>query len=532
MPSLQASLTYQPLELAFGTSGRRGLIRDMTALEVWINVTAELEYLQALGPAQGGIERGDEFFLARDLRPSSSGICRIVQEAVRTAGMRPVNVGAIPTPALTAFALERRRGSIMITGSHIPFDRNGYKLNTATGELLKEQEGPINAVVERVRERIYGQEMCDSPFQADGSLRHPPAELEAESTAARAGWVDRYTSFFSQAPLAGKRVLVYQHSAVGRDLLVEILRGLGAEVSPVGRSDSFVPIDTENIGAGELEEVRRLAAEAGPAFAVVSTDGDSDRPLILGPDSRSGTLQFFNGDLVGMVVAQYLKADAVVVPITCNDAIDRGALASVLEPKTRIGSPWVIAGMREAMAKGKKVVCGWEANGGFLLGSAIEGKAGRLSALETRDAFLPVIAVLCAAAERGVAVADLFSELPPRFGKAGLLRAFPRSTGLAIVRELNPATSTRFGNLSEIYNTLNSIFERSEGFSEIRSVDYTDGVRFYFGDGDVVHIRPSGNADELRIYALSGTPERAAALVEMGTREPAGLLRSLENLLA
>ena len=231
-------------------------------------------------------------------------------------------------------------------------------------------------------------------------------------------------------------------------------------------------------------------------------------------------------------MAQYLKADAVVVPITCNDAIDRGALASVLEPKTRIGSPWVIAGMREALAKGKKVVCGWEANGGFLLGSAIEGKAGRLSALETRDAFLPVIAVLCAAAERGVAVADLFSELPPRFGKAGLLRAFPRSTGLAIVRELNPATSTRFGNLSEIHNKLNSIFERSEGFSEIRSVDYTDGVRFYFGDGDVVHIRPSGNADELRIYALSGTPERAAALVEMGTREPAGLLRRLENLLA
>jgi hypothetical protein len=33
---------------------------------------------------------------------------------------------------------------------------------------------------------------------------------------------------------------------------------------------------------------------------------------------------FFGGDLVGMVVAEYLKADAVVVPISCNDAVDRG----------------------------------------------------------------------------------------------------------------------------------------------------------------------------------------------------------------
>ena len=135
MPSLRSSLSYRPQELAFGTSGRRGLIRDLTPLEIYINVSAEIEYLLGLAPGEGGICPSDEFFVARDLRPSSEGICKVIQQAVRAAGMRPVNMGAIPTPALTAFALQRQRGSIMVTGSHIPFDRNGYKLNTSTGEI-------------------------------------------------------------------------------------------------------------------------------------------------------------------------------------------------------------------------------------------------------------------------------------------------------------------------------------------------------------------------------------------------------------
>ena len=97
-----------------------------------------------------------------------------------------------------------------------------------------------------------------------------------------------------------------------------------------------------------------------------------------------------------MVVAEYLGADAVVVPISCNDGIDRGPLAPALEPKTRIGSPYVIAGMQAAARKGRSVVCGWEANGGFLLGSDVRREGKLLRALATRDAFLPILATLFA----------------------------------------------------------------------------------------------------------------------------------------
>ena len=43
--TLRSRLAYEPRELKFGTSGRRGEIKDLTQLEVYINVTAELEFL-------------------------------------------------------------------------------------------------------------------------------------------------------------------------------------------------------------------------------------------------------------------------------------------------------------------------------------------------------------------------------------------------------------------------------------------------------------------------------------------------------
>ena len=531
MPTLRSSLNYEPKELQFGTSGRRGLIVDLTQLEIYINVSAELEYLQSLPPGDGGIKKSDEVYFALDLRPSSPKMCVAVEQAIADAGMRSVNLGKIPTPALMFHALGKQCASIMVTGSHIPFDRNGYKLNTSRGELLKQHETPIGAKVAAVRQRIYEQAFDESLFNEVGDLRVPPG-VSLPVDAAREGYTARYRDFFSgQGNLAGRKILVYQHSAVGRDLLADILNNLGAEAIPAGRSDTFVPIDTENIDAAQLDAVQRLADGHKGLWAVVSTDGDSDRPLILSVDA-TGRVKFFGGDLLGMIVARYLRADAVVVPISCNDAIDRGDLAGVLEPKTRIGSPYVIAGMNAAVAKGRLAVCGWEANGGFLLGSDMERNGRKLTALATRDAFLPILSVLFAANERGIGLADLFSELPRRFSKAGLLKNFPRETGLRIVERLTPVKGT--GDADEhtrIATDLARVFTLARGFKSVARLDYTDGVRIIFSNNDVAHIRPSGNADELRIYAAADSQARADAIVADGVAEPNGILRSLQCLI-
>jgi phosphomannomutase len=535
--SLRSRLNYEPQELGFGTSGRRGKVVDLTQLEVYLNALAELEYLQSLPLTEGGIRHGDPFYFAYDLRPSSSEfvsqeqgrgeIAQAIVAAITDAGMKAVNLGRIPTPALASYALTRSKGSIMVTGSHIPFDRNGYKTNSSRGELLKEQEAPINERVRLVRTRLYEQPWDQSRFDQRGMLKNGHQALPEEHGEARVAYIERFTRFFAGSSLKGRRILVYQHSAVGRDLLVEILEQLNAEVVTGGRSETFVPIDTENIDAAQLAVIQALADEAavsGPLDAVVSTDGDSDRPLVLGVDAKTDQVQFFGGDLLGMVVASYLQADAVVVPISCNDGIDRGPLASVVEPKTRIGSPFVIAGMEAALAKGKKRVCGWEPNGGFLTGSPISRNEAVLSPLLTRDAGLPIVGVLFAAEQSGLSLIDLFARLPRRFSRAALLKQFPRATALKIVGRFSPPADAQ-----AIKKDLAQFFTPALGFAGIDRLDYTDGVRILFSNGEVAHVRPSGNADELRIYAVADTQSRADAMAAMGIEEPGGILRSMEK---
>ena len=578
--SLRACLDYEPRELQFGTSGRRGEVADLTQLEVYLNALAEIEYLQSLPRSEGGITRGEEFCFAYDLRPSSSRyveeqqgrgeIAQAIEGAIRDAGMQPVNLGRIPTPALACYALARGRGGIMVTGSHIPFDRNGYKTNSARGELRKEDEEPINDRVRLVRERLYSQPYADSPFNERGLFKEGHRELAPESDDGRAAYLARYAAFFAGDSLGGMRLLVYQHSAVGRDLLVEILERLGAEVIAAGRSDAFVPIDTENIDAAQLAAVQALADQAaarhGPLDAVVSTDGDSDRPLILGVDA--GQVRFFGGDLAGMIVAEYLGADAVVVPVSCNDAIDRGSLAAITEPRTRIGSPYVIAGLEKARRKGRRArfgrartgraVCGWEANGGFLTGTDIARHGKVLAALPTRDAFLPILSVLLAAREKGLSLAGLFARLPRRFSRAALLTRFPRAVGREMVRRFSPAderireavfsaagvrlldedgdelpvSTAQAQEMEAVRQALERFFPAELGFGRITRLNYIDGVRAVFSNDDVAHVRPSGNADELRIYAVADTQERADAIAGMGVAEPAGILRRMEEAVA
>lgn len=550
--TLEASLDHVPVELAFGTSGRRGRVLDLTQLEVYLTVRGELDFLLTLPRAEGGIRGGDDFLVAADLRPSSTRrtpegqgeLAQVILRAVADAGLKPVFLGAIPTPALAAYAFAQGLGSLMVTGSHIPFDRNGFKTNRSIGELLKPQEAPIAESVGLRRAQLYKAPYAESPFDASGRFRVSLPPLPNPDPRAEEAYLERYRQCFSAEALRGLRILFYQHSAVGRDLIPAILTALGAEVICAGRSTEFVPIDTENIDADCLQTIQELVdqvlQDGQPLDAVVSTDGDSDRPLILGFQRDSRTLRFFGGDLVGMITAEALKPDAVIVPISCNDAIDQGPLASVLSPKTRIGSPFVIEGMEQARARGCRRVVGFEANGGFLTGSDLALGQGQLLALPTRDAVLPILAVLSKARQLNVSLSTLFDRLPHRFSRAGLLKRFPRVRAWAILEALSPKLeqiAASGGPIdrpqihSKVLQRLDHYFGPSTGFALLRAIDLTDGLRLLFENGEVLHLRPSGNADEFRVYAVADSQPRADALVAMSLEEPLGLLRRLEQEL-
>jgi phosphomannomutase len=333
----------------------------------------------------------------------------------------------------------------------------------------------------------------------------------AAGNAAHGEYVKRYTDFFPPNALQGLRVVLYQHSAVGRDILAEILRALGAEVHPLGRTETFVPIDTEAISESDLQKLSEFARTASQQFgsidAIVSTDGDSDRPLIVAVDA-GGQIRFVSGDLIGILVSKYLRADAIAVPVSATDAIERAFANSNVEiVRTRIGSPWVIAAMKAFT--GKSCV-GFEANGGFLVGSAINRDGRKLSALPTRDAVLPILSVLHSAKEQSTSLWKLLESLPRRFGKSGLIDA-------VAPKELSALTTAVFERH----------FSKNHGFGRILDIDRQDGVRITFEGGDIAHVRASGNAPQLRIYAFADTEDRANEIVALGIRKPDGILLSL-----
>jgi phosphomannomutase len=513
------------MPLSFGTSGLRGLVVDITDLEAYVNVKGALRYL--LGT--GDIRAGGTVVLAGDLRPSTDRIMRACARAIMDSGCSVENAGKIPTPALILHAVSGGHAGVMVSGSHIPFDRNGIKLSKSGGEILKSDEAGITREVERVRIEERARTSTDPTFTAAGMLQRPP-DLAPVERAAEERYVRRYVDCFAPGGLSGMRVIVYEHSAVGRDILGRILGELGADVVTAGRVETFIPIDTENVTDDLLDRMEGLVmAEAGgrSVDAVVSTDGDSDRPLVVAvlPSSeapRGGRrVRFLPGDLLGIVVAEYLRADAVVVPVSANDAVERRMRErGVLLRKTKIGSPYVIAAIDELRSAGTHArIVGWEANGGFLLGSATQLSHGVLGALPTRDSTLPILANLFAATEQHMRLAALWDRLPARFGRAGLIDGVPPSVSQAVVAHLDAATLARF-------------FTPALGFDDIERIDVLDGVRTYFENGDVVHIRPSGNAPQLRIYANSDSQARADRIVGLGVREPDGILRMMMRAFA
>jgi phosphomannomutase len=168
------------------------------------------------------------------------------------------------------------------------------------------------------------------------------------------------------------------------------------------------------------------------------------------------------------------------------------------------------------------------------------------------------LANLFAAVRARVGLSELWDRLPARYGCAGLIDNVPVAVSRAIsARLVPPGDVTEVGfeageravDLSrpgiapaltpqaadpwrERKSVLARFFTPTLGFDDIVRINVLDGVRVYFKCGDVAHVRPSGNAPQLRIYANSDTQARADRIVELGLHEPDGILRLMEKSLS
>lgn len=449
----------------FGTSGARGLVVDFTPN---VCTAFTLSFLDAM-------KKTFDFkrvAVAMDNRPSSPQISETICATIKAYGFEVDFYGVLPTPALALQAIKDNNPSIMITGSHIPFDRNGIKFYTPLGEISKDDEKDI--------------------LNNTNSLIDINNFFLEVNTIASQNYLNRYANYFGKNCLNNLKIGIYEHSSAGRDLYADLFKSLGAQVTCLGRSDEFVPIDTEAVSQEDKQRGKDWSTQYG-FDAIFSTDGDGDRPLIADENG-----DWLRGDIVGLLTSNILGIEALAVPVSCNTAIEKSNLFKVVK-RTKIGSPYVIEAFQAL--EDYKSFAGFEANGGFLLGSTLKQDENILDALPTRDALLPFIVLLSQVVKEEVSLSKLVEKLPQRFTSSDRLQEFSRVNSMKLLENtaLNP----------------NSLL-RNIGLEELKVVDINqiDGLRLTLDNKEIIHLRPSGNAPELRCYVETDNQQSADNLVK------------------
>jgi phosphomannomutase len=215
--------------VAFGTSGVRGLVSAMTP-DVCVAYTQA--FLKSIA------FNADVVVLGQDLRPSSRVIVAACAQAILDAGKEVLFVGEQPTPAVAYIAGIRKAPAIIVTGSHIPFDRNGIKFYRVEGEITKDDESA----------------MLDTALLLPETYSH--VSFPSVTPTAAEAYIHRYVDAFGAQCLSGMSIALYEHSSVARDVLRKLLKALGADVIPLGRTESFVPIDTEAVRPEDVAQAK------------------------------------------------------------------------------------------------------------------------------------------------------------------------------------------------------------------------------------------------------------------------------------
>ncbi len=575
--------------LRFGTAGLRDEDSMLTDMQIYISTKGFLNYL--LNNSE--TEKGIKVALSGDFRPSTPRILLAVAAGIIDSSCEVEYCGKIPTPAVALFGFSNKIPSVMVTASHNPYGQNGVKFMKPDGEVLKFEEKMILDKISKIREEEYKKSWDESMFTKEGFFKkfedmnvvqqflYYSAKKSSKkiNNFAKELYIERYKKAFSRI-LEGEKLVFYEQTSVGRDIIPKVFEELGAEVIRVEKIDEtkeFIPIDTEDMKPSILDKMANLAYE-NHCNICLTADGDADRPALLYlKKDESGSVEykdgkpafeFIKGDKLNVIATLLLKPDFVAVPIHINHRAYQVMLDNGVEVMlTRVGSPHVIKVLTDKQKQNKNLkLYGFEANGGGIIFSShyIPG-IGEIRPLPTRDPILPVICAMVLAKQKKLDISGLVKEVFSEkyfshchsalveniSGKiTGGLERYSSEIGIKIVDSIKPLkeeiVEIDFENelifknensdeiiveeeiVEHILRLKNILFsyvsEIFEGKHEIIRINFLDGIKIYLSNGEIVHFRPSKNAAQFRIYLESHDEERAVKLVEKAIMPCSGVL--------
>ena len=211
--------------------------------------------------------------IGRDPRLSGPSLIDSLAEGITRHGAIVLNAGIASTPAMfmaTRFEEYDCDGAVMVTASHLPFNRNGFKFFDRIGGLDKDDITDIITFAE-------SDSMLNSmPPSGDGKVEK--ISLLDTYAAYLRSLIKDHTGF-GEMPLEGMKITVDAGNGSGGFYATEVLKPLGADVSssqflePDGNFPNHAP-NPEDTQAIEsiCEAVKKNKSDLGLIF-----DTDVDR---------------------------------------------------------------------------------------------------------------------------------------------------------------------------------------------------------------------------------------------------------------
>lgn len=234
-----------------------------------VGETLTVENILFIGHAIGSEAKArglDSIVFARDGRLSGPELGKALVTGLLTSGLKVIDIGMLPTPALYFAAAELANSTgVMLTGSHNPSNYNGIKM-VLGGETLS------GDVIQSLRQRILNNELT----LGEGSYVNEQV-------------LDKYIErIVSDITLKRKmKIVIDCGNGVAGAVAPKLFTQLGCDVTPLfcevdGNFPNHHPDPSQPENLGDLmAEVKKQNADMGIAF-----DGDGDRIGVVSGDGK------------------------------------------------------------------------------------------------------------------------------------------------------------------------------------------------------------------------------------------------------
>ena len=252
--------------------------------------------------------------VGRDSRVSGPALAESVVKAMKARGVNVVNCGLASTPAMFMTTVTdgyRYDGSVMLTASHLPFNRNGLKFFTPEGGLEK---ADITAVLELADE-------------IEGGLH--PATPGAEGSEIKIDFITIYAAGLvskirkatgTLKPLEGTRIIVDAGNGAGGFYAEKVLKPLGADTTgsqflePDGTFPNHIPNPEDKTA---MDSIQKAVLDNHADFGIIF-DTDVDRAGAVDRHGKEINRNRIIAMIAAIAIAEHPGATIVTDSITSS----------------------------------------------------------------------------------------------------------------------------------------------------------------------------------------------------------------------